>query len=286
MIRNIVKYTYQFVLNRLPDYAAVNLMYFRRFHKLPNLKKPKTFNEKIAWRKLYQRNPQFALFADKIAVKKEVAKLVGEQHIINTLWIGENPNDIPFNDLIPPCVIKVNHSSGGNIFIRAKQDIDESKIISSLEKQLNFSHGHVFREWGYLDIPRKIIIEHMIELPGGDVPEDYKFFVYHGRAHFIQVDQGRFKGHTRNLYDRDWNHLPVKFQYPSTSTLLPRPSNLEQMIDIAEKIGAQFDFVRVDLYSSPNGILFGEATFYPEAGVGAFTPNEWDRTFGNPWRIS
>jgi hypothetical protein len=54
------------------------------------------------------------------------------------------------------------------------------------------------------------------------------------------------------------------------------------MIDIAEKIGAQFDFVRVDLYSPPQGILFGEASFYPNSGLKAFVPEEWDYRFGEP----
>jgi hypothetical protein len=57
------------------------------------------------------------------------------------------------------------------------------------------------------------------------------------------------------------------------------------MIEIAERIGAQFDFVRVDLYSAPQGILFGEVTFYPNAGLEPFTPQEWDTTFGEPWRL-
>lgn len=60
---------------------------------------------------------------------------------------------------------------------------------------------------------------------------------------------------------------------------------LPDLIDLAEKIGAQFDFVRVDLYSPPQGIFFGEATFYPNGGLQAFTPKEWDSEFGEPWRI-
>jgi hypothetical protein len=57
------------------------------------------------------------------------------------------------------------------------------------------------------------------------------------------------------------------------------------MINLAEKIGAQFDFVRVDLYAPPQGILFGEVTFYPCAGTEAFIPKDWDNKFGEPWRI-
>ena len=61
--------------------------------------------------------------------------------------------------------------------------------------------------------------------------------------------------------------------------------NLGQMINLAEKIGAQFDFVRVDLYSPPQGILFGEVTFYPYAGLEPIIPKEWDNKLGEPWKI-
>jgi len=57
------------------------------------------------------------------------------------------------------------------------------------------------------------------------------------------------------------------------------------MINLAEKIGAPFDFVRVDLYSPPQGILFGEATFYPGSGLQPFIPEDWDNEFGEPWKI-
>jgi len=110
----IVSKIYSLSTDMLPDYVAVNLVHFRSFRKLPCLKNPKAFNKKIAWRKLYQRNPLFSFLADTIA------KLIGEQHIIETLWVGNNPEDIPFDILEPPYVIKVNHSSGSNIFIRTK----------------------------------------------------------------------------------------------------------------------------------------------------------------------
>jgi len=285
MIRRIAGKVYESVLGTLPDYAAVNVMYIVNLRRLPNLRHPRTFNEKINWRKLYQHNPKFPVFSDKIAVKAEIAKLIGEQHIIETLWVGTNPEDIPFEVLKPPYVIKVNHSCGGNVFIRSAQDIKRERIVAFMREQLGISHGHRFREWGYLAIPRKLLVERMIEMPGGDGREDYKFFTYHGRVHFILLDRDLVGGHTRNYYDREWNLLPVKRQYPSTSEPVSKPTNLGEMINLAENIGAQFDFVRVDLYSPPQGIFFGEATFYPAAGLGPFIPKEWDNRFGEPWKI-
>jgi len=285
MLGDMVRKVRGSLIDMLPDYAAVYLVYCATFRRLPNLRHPKTFSEKVAWRKLYQRNPEFSVYADKAAVKGKIAKLVGEQHIIETLWVGSDPEDIPFDCLAPPYVIKVNHSSGANVFIRGAQDVNREMIVASMRERLAFSHGHRLREWCYLGIPRKVMIERMIEAPGDNVLEDYKFFVYHGRVHFIHLDCDRFEGHKRNLYDRNWNLLPATLGYPRTSVPVSKPENLAQMIELAEKIGAQFDFVRVDLYSPPQGIFFGEVTFYPDGGVQAFTPKEWDNKFGEPWRI-
>jgi hypothetical protein len=285
VIKYIADKTYDSVIDRLPDYAAVNLAHFRHLRKLPNLKHPRTLNEKIAWRKLYQHNPQFSIFTDKIAVKREIARIIGEQHIIETLWVGNNPEDIPFDALEPPYVIKVNHSSGGHVFIRTAQDIKRDEIVASMREQLGFLHGYRYREWAYWGIPHKVMVERMIVMPDHGVPEDYKFLTYHGRVHFIQLDCGRFREHRRNYYDREWNLLPMKIRHPRTSEPVSKPVNLGQMINLAEKIGAQFDFVRVDLYSPPQGILFGETTFYPGAGLSLFFPRDWDLIFGEPWKI-
>jgi hypothetical protein len=285
VIAHIAEKIYHSVIDSLPDDEAIKLAYFRNFLTLPNLKHPRTFNEKVAWRKLHQHNPQFPIFSDKIAVKREIANIIGEQHIIETLWEGSEADEIPFESLEPPYVIKVNHSTGGNVFIRIPQDIKRDEIVASMRDQLGYRHGYRHREWAYSGIPHKVLVERMIVMPDGGVPHDYKFFTYHGRVHFIQLDCGRFRKHRRKFYDREWNPLPLKMRYPEISEPVPAPVTLPQMINLAEKIGAQFDFVRVDLYSAPSGILFGETTFYPGAGVGHFSPRSWDLIFGVPWKL-
>src|ERR1044072_1187810 len=108
------------LLEKLPDRAAVQLAYLARFRRLPDLTHPKTLNEKLAWRKLYQHDTRFVIFSDKVAVKDEIAKLVGERYVIETLWTGTDPASIPFAVLKPPYVVKTNHGSGKHIFVRTE----------------------------------------------------------------------------------------------------------------------------------------------------------------------
>jgi len=53
---------------------------------------------------------------------------------------------------------------------------------------------------------------------------------------------------------------------------------------VAEKLGADFDFIRVDLYQ-PNGecVVFGELTVAHGSGEERFTPQEYDFKLGELW---
>ena len=45
-------------------------------------KKPKTFNEKIQFRKLYDKNPLYSICADKYRVREYVKNKIGEEYLI------------------------------------------------------------------------------------------------------------------------------------------------------------------------------------------------------------
>ncbi len=274
------------LIRPLPDRAAIQILLVRKFKRLCDFQNPITFNEKINWRKLYQRDPRLSVFADKIAVKREIARLVGEQYVVPTLWHGERPEDIPFESLKPPYVIKTNHGWNDAVFIRSKDGIDKKKIAAKMKKALRRDHGRANRERAYRGIKPEILVEKMLQTPDGGTPNDYKFFVYHGKAHFVQVDSNRFGEHKMAFFGRDWNKLPFTKGNLQIEGDVPKPLHYDLMIELAEKIGAQFDFVRVDFYDLPEGVFFGETTFYPAAGFGRFYPDEWDEIFGRPWKIS
>ena len=40
------------------------------------------------------------------------------------------------------------------------------------------------------------------------------------------------------------------------------------------------DFIRVDLYEVSGRIFFGELTLHPEAGLGVFSPSDFDSKLG------
>jgi hypothetical protein len=55
------------------------------------------------------------------------------------------------------------------------------------------------------------------------------------------------------------------------------------MIEIAEKLGSSFDFLRIDLYSIERRVVFGEVTLVPGAGWIPFKPHAYDAILGHLW---
>jgi hypothetical protein len=150
---------------------------------------------------------------------------------------------------------------------------------------LNSRYGVRKCEWAYRDITPAVVFEKLLIAQDGQIPSDYKFYLFHGRCEFLHVDSGRFSGKwTRTFYDRNWNKLPFGLRHPIGPPLEP-PANLSQMIVLAEDLGRPFDFVRVDLYSMEDRIYFGELTHYPGSGLVHFRPEEADLRAGKLWRI-
>jgi hypothetical protein len=56
------------------------------------------------------------------------------------------------------------------------------------------------------------------------------------------------------------------------------------MLALAEPLGAETDFVLVDLYALPDRLLVGELTSSPAGGDSPFFPDSWNAVFGETWR--
>lgn len=284
-IKHIFMPIYNAFLNFLPDRPSVILNYIVRIHAFPNIDYPRTFNEKIAWRKLFDRDARFPQLADKVKAKENMAQKFGIDFVIPNLCVCETPEQFPFDELKPPYVIKLSHSSSDNIFIK-DDNFNRDKIIRQLRKQLNYDHGRSTREWAYSKIDRKILVEPFIQENLGQSPMDYKFHVFNGNVGFVELAIARFSDSRCDIYSPQWEVIPVVYGDPNSDKAHPKPENYDQMLRYAEEIGRDFSYCRVDLYNVKGKILFGEVTFYPGAGNAPFSPSSWDKFFGDMWKIS
>lgn len=254
------------------------LMFLARNHYVPNLDQPTTFNELVHVRKLCDRRAILPRLADKVLVKDYVAERLGRDWLIPTLWHGTRlPETPPWQ---PPFVVKPNHASQKILFVRSI-GADWPRIRARANRWLRQRYGGLLDEWLYGSIEPQLLVEPFVG-GGGAVPIDYKFFVFRGRVEMIQVDTDREHAHKRTLFDRSWRLLPVRLRYPRSTARLEPPPNLGRMIEAAETLGRNWDFVRVDLYH-PGRPLFGELTFYPNSGLDRFSPKALDEQLGALW---
>lgn len=268
-----------------PSYVVVVWEYFHQFRKFRLFLAPRTFNELVQHRKLFNRNPLLPLTTDKYAARAYVAEKIGEQYLLPLYAVADDPEEIDFAALPVPFVAKATHGCGFNIFIRESQEIDRAKINAALRHFLSIDWSTYNQQWAYSGIARRVIVEKMLVVQGG-YPADYKFFAFHGRVRLIQYDMGRHTPHmTKNTFDEAWRPLAVEYFSPRAVEPIEKPSCLAEMIRLSEALAADFDFVRVDLYLVEGRIYFSELTHYPNAGLSGFTPCDFDRTLGDIWRL-
>ena len=267
----------------IPDRAYLKLQYYFYMGKRLDLRNPKTFTEKIQWLKLYNRKDEYHRLVDKYEVKDVVASIIGEEYVIPTLGVWDSFDEIDFSKLPDQFVLKTTNGGGGGgvIVCKNKEMFNKKDARTRLNRSLATDLYSVYREWSYKNMKKRIIAEQYLEDETGEL-RDYKFFCFHGKVKMFKIDFDRFICHHANYYDIQGNILPFGESYfpPVPDKKIELPTNLVDMISISEKLSKNIPFLRVDLYNVNGKIYFGELTFYPSAGLGCFTPEEWDLRLG------
>ena len=256
----------------------------------PDLKNPKTFNEKIQWLKLHDRNPLYTKLVDKYEVKKIVADIIGEEYIIPTIGVWDRFEDIDFDKLPNQFVLKCTHDSGGLVICKDKSKLDISAAKKKIEKCLKANYYWGFREWPYKNVKPRIIAEKYMEDSVNFVPEDYKVYCINGMPNYIVVFHNRFnnaKVLSETVYDENLKALDVSFdeKFQIEKRDFPNPKMGKALFDVAKKLCAGYPQVRVDFYVIDERIYFGEITLSTASGLTHFVPNEWDLKLGQMMKI-
>lgn len=273
----------QTLLNLAPDSLFLKWRYWRIFGRRLNLRRPKTYNEKLQWLKLHDRNPVYTMLVDKIEVKDWVAKRIGEEHVLQTIQIWDDVDDIDITNLPDQFVLKTNHDSGGIVICRDKELFDLKEAKKLLKEHFDINWYYMAREWPYKDVRPRVFAEvYLADYATGDLP-DYKFFCFDGEAKALFVATERFaESETKfDFFDMDFNHLPFRNGHPNSDKPINKPKHFDEMRAFAERLSFGLPHVRVDFYETDAGVYFGEMTFSHWAGFVPFEPEEWDEIFGS-----
>lgn len=277
------------ISNFIPDKLYLSMVYYYIFHKKLNLKTPSTFNEKLQWLKLYDRNPLYTTLVDKYAVKDYIKNLLGEEYIMPTISIYDNVDDINLNDLPDSFVLKTTHDSGGVRICKEKDSFDLNEAKRYLKSRLNQNYYYLWREWPYKNVKPKIMVEKYMEDSKGELV-DYKFFCFDGKIDNVMVCVDRNKKDTETkfyFFNQNWELLRLNIrgkQAPEGFTL-KKPKCIDNMFEIASILSKGIPFVRIDLYECNEHIYFGEFTFYPDSGFDNNLLPETDIYLGNLLKI-
>lgn len=255
------------------------------FNKDLNLTNPKTFNEKIQWLKIYDRNKEYVSMVDKIDVKNVVANIIGNEFIIPTIGVWDSFDDIDFDLLPNEFVLKCTHDSGSTVVCKDKASFDYKKARKKIEKALKRNYYYLYREWPYKSVKPRIIAEkYMVDELGADEITDYKFYCFNGRADCVMVCMDRKSGDTKfYFFDRQWKlkRINERGKKAPKGFTIEKPVCMDKMFDLAEKLTKGIPFVRLDMYQCGGSIYFGEYTFYPGSGLDPNYLPETEVYFGN-----
>ena len=273
------------IVNKLPDKLFIDIKFFYHFHRFPNLLNPKTFNEKLQWLKLFDRNPVYCSMVDKYEAKLFIAEKIGEKYIVPTYGIWNSFDEIDFSSLPNKFVLKTTHDCGGVYVCNEYSSFDRIKAKAFLDQHLRYDYFSEGREWPYKNVkPRIIAEEYLCDDIGTDL-RDYKFFCFNGIVRCFKVDYNRFSKHGANYYTSDGELMTLGESCcppdHSVNVKLPAQSIISEMIGISEALSSSFKFLRVDFYYINQKIYIGELTLYPNSGFGPFTDTEWDIVLGN-----
>jgi TupA-like ATPgrasp len=252
----------------------------------PSIMFPVRFTEKIQWRKLFDLNPIYSILCDKLAVRDFVRERVGSDLLVPLLWSGDDPDAIPFDSIEPPYIIKSSHATGHTIIFEDKALLDKQAIRETARSWLSQCHGTRADEPGYVHVPHALMLERLLSNKDGSPPREHKIFVFHGRVRVIQsltvsADRARFVSH----HTPDWIELPWWLLAPRLGRPLNPPRRLNDIIKVAETLGAGFDHLRVDLYECDDRIYAGEMTLYSHSGLIPIKPDSADFVLGAYWRV-
>ena len=283
LMKRIPKKLKSIILNNLNDYCYVVVRFIIKHKYIPNLRKPRSFSEKLNYIKLFDKNILRNKIVDRSWVRDYVKSKADDCRLISVLWSGKELSKIIWDSFPSQFVIKAAHGSGMVQVINKDKD-DYEKIFSLTKHWLNVDYSKKGRERFYGDLDHYLIVEEKLSIDGV-IPPDFKFFCFNGVCKYIQVDIDRFEDHSRNFYDRDFNLQDFTIGYKKGKGV-EKPQNIDKAIKVAEILSSGINFIRVDLYLLKDEIYFGELTNIPGNGFERVIPRIMDFNIGKELSIS
>ena len=268
------------------------LAYYREIGHWPNVAAPRSYNEKMFWRRIFDHNPRFVTYTDKLLCRRVFAEQAPDIELPRILWTGKSPKEMPFWHFEAAVVVKTNHGCDFNWFT-VKRMADGRPVFNyNFWRWLSIDYGKRRAQWAYSMVDRKMFVEELL----GDAAEgeivDLKVHLFHGEVFFVYVYEYEKTSHSRSaIFAEDGQRLAVTntLAAKDPTRALPEdyvlPDCYGQAIRAAKKIAADADYLRVDFMVTRGRLYGGEITVYPTAGLLTNSDKESMNEMGRRWDI-
>jgi hypothetical protein len=264
-------------LAALLQHPRLHWKYLRRMKRIPDVAVPRLYSERMLWRKLFDRNPDFVTFSDKLACKRWIAARLPALPIPRVLWEGERAEDIPQDLIRQGVAIKANHGSTFNLLIRDTPP-PRTVVVETARRWLAKDWGVRRGEWSYAPVPRRVFVEELIAPAPDDPPGarllDIKVHAGNGRLANVAVladdDNGRRGG--RN-FDSNGNPTAEGMpHYDDTPVAIAVPTTFRAACEAARQLSVGVDYARFDFLAVGSRLYAGEITVFNYAGYRDYGP--------------
>lgn len=274
------------LLNWLPDKIYLKICFRAKMRRKIDFSNVRTYNEKLQWLKINDRNPIYTKMVDKYEVREYIANHIGEEYLIPLIGVYDSFEEINFNELPNQFVLKCTHDSGGLVICKDKSKLDIEAARKKINDSLKRNYYYLFREWPYKNVkPRVICEKYMVDEFEKEL-KDYKFFCFNGKPKALFVASDRENDTRFDFFDMSFDPLPLEQGYKKAIKEIKKPKNFEEMVELSKVLSAKIPHIRVDFYEINNKVYFGELTLYHFSGLERFIPEEYDNIFGDWLNLS
>lgn len=281
-MKKLAKYVVRRLMRRLPKTRLGDQIYHALLFMVAHRRLPRRnsglFNDYLFFLKtgigFDSVHRQFV--SDKDLVKIYYRGVIGADLAPRTLAKFYTFEDLLAARIPAPCVIKPAHLSGCVYFGGLPRRIDSShhaEISSWFNTNIYLD---ISRERNYRLLAPSVICEELIA--SQETVRDYKIFCFMGEPKAVQVDVGRHGVHKRRMYTVEWKPLPYAYNKPLAS-VEEAPELLSEALELARKLAAAFEFIRVDVYFTGDRVWLGEMTSVPENAHGRFESSAAEASF-------
>lgn len=265
----------------------------------PNLRQPKTYNEKLLHMYLKVDQSKILEIVDKISFKKWLIKHRLYQYQVPTLAVFNRQNQITLLDLnkfTKPYIIKLNNSTENEDLYIVRETTSQAELMQIvvhfndilLNKKVN-EPRNFYETWCYSQIKPQVLVEPL--LGKQTLVADYKIFYFEEEQFCLYMNKDEIEKKNWN-----WDFLKSNiFDLKNNKSILNDETinfDFSEIKSVCQKIYQilkdDFKHFRVDFYYVDHRLYIGEITFNTSNAFFTFWDDpQWrqkDLEWGKYWK--